>query len=242
MRLNIAEYCVKNCFRQNIYKFPIGSLRKLRNVFLLGIQQNVVGLLRGSNYLSFWNLPSIVSSCTLLKIWIWSLCVSIFVWYNRMPTELQSVCSTETWAGLIGHEFLSWKRLVLIIIFITNFVFSWSAEPLKKNLPSLTSFDHWYYKDILSTVATFICFVCCLFLMTMAIELVLFYQFFILSLSVDMDCWQNYRSGLYQAENGFWCFISGWFADYCHNWCLQQAHGNICYYNECVNLKTVIDT
>ena len=46
MRLNIAEYCVKNCFRQNIYNFPIGSLRKLRNVFLLGIQQNVVDLLR----------------------------------------------------------------------------------------------------------------------------------------------------------------------------------------------------
>ena len=59
----------------------------------------------GSNYLSFWNLPSIVSRCTLLKIWIWSLCVSIFVWYNRMPTELQSVCSTETRAGLIGYQF-----------------------------------------------------------------------------------------------------------------------------------------
>ena len=134
--LDEAEYCVKNCFRQNIYKFPIGSLRKLRNVFLLGIQQNVVGLLRGSNYLSFWNLPSIVSSCTLLKIWIWSLCVSIFVWYNRMPTELQSVCSTETWAGLIGHQFWPWRRLVLIIIFITNFVSSWSAEPLKKTCPA----------------------------------------------------------------------------------------------------------
>ena len=134
--LDEAEYCVKNCFRQNIYKFPIGSLRKLRNVFLLGIQQNVVDLLRGSNYLSFLNLPSIVSSCTLLKIWIWSLCVSIFVWYNRMPTELQSVCSTETWAGLIGHQFWPWRRLVLIIIFITNFVFSWSAEPLKKTCPA----------------------------------------------------------------------------------------------------------
>ena len=59
----------------------------------------------GSNYQSFWNLPSIVSSCTRLKMWIWSLCVSIFVWYNRMPTELQSVCSTETRAGLIGYQF-----------------------------------------------------------------------------------------------------------------------------------------
>ena len=86
----------------------------------------------GSNYQSFWNLPSIVSSCTRLKIWIWSLCVSIFVWYNRMPTELQSVCSTETWAGLIGHQFWPWRRLVLIIIIITNFVSSWSWEPVKK--------------------------------------------------------------------------------------------------------------
>ena len=90
----------------------------------------------GSNYLSFWNLPSIVSSCTLLKIWIWSLCVSIFVWYNRMPTELQSVCSTETRAGLIGYQFWPWRRLVLIIIITTNFVSSWSAEPLKKTCPA----------------------------------------------------------------------------------------------------------
>lgn len=159
-----------------------------------------------------------------------------------MPTELQSVCSTETRAGLIGHQFWHRRRLVLIIIIITNFVSSWSAEPLKKTCPAWLPLTIDITRiNCLLWQRLFVLYVVC-FLMTMAIELVLLYQFFILFLSVDMDCWQNYRSGLHQAENGFWCFISGWFADYCHNWCLQQAHGNICYYNECVNLKTVIDT
>lgn len=119
-------------------------------------------------HLSFWNLPSIGSSSALLKSWTWSLCVSIFVGYNGMPTELQSVCSTEARAGLTGYQFWPCRRLVLVII-IANFISSWSAEQGRttrniahyKNFPNLTSFDHWYYKDklnsgttILPTIAT----------------------------------------------------------------------------------------
>lgn len=84
--LDEAEYCVKNCFRQNIYKFVICNFRKLRNVFLLGIQQNVVDLLQvcfliveAVIHLSFLKSPiNCLKLCSVKKLNLIPLCLLLF--------------------------------------------------------------------------------------------------------------------------------------------------------------------